>query len=268
MNGPADAATTNGESPPPAADRRRRRTEKTAEWVAREILSDIVDRGLQPGAKLAPQAEMLEDFGVGRASLREALRILETHGLISIKPGPGGGPVVSGVHGSDFGRMATVFLHASGATFRELVDARLAIEPLMARQAAERQRRDAPPALKEALERGRKVVEGRDVAREGDRAYVAAATSFHDAVTGQSGNRVLDLIARALKEIYIERIREIVYEPGERDRILEAHDEIADAILAGDGDTAERLMREHMDEYVDVIAKKFPGVMDEVVEWR
>jgi len=73
-----------------------------------EILSDIVDRELAPGAKLAPQAEMLEEFQVGRASLREALRILETHGLITIKPGPGGGPVVSGVHGADFGRMATV----------------------------------------------------------------------------------------------------------------------------------------------------------------
>ncbi|MEQ8718415.1 MAG: FCD domain-containing protein [Acidimicrobiales bacterium] len=261
MEGTADAVTGD-ETTPPSPDRRRRRTEKTAEWVAREILSDIVDRELEPGSKLAPQAEMLEDFQVGRASLREALRILETHGLITIKPGPGGGPVVSGVHGADFGRMATVFLHASGATFRELVAARLVIEPLMARQAAERQSRDAPPELHEALQRSREVSD------DGDRGYISASTSFHDVVTSHSGNRVLDLIARALKEIYVERIREIAYEPSERARILEAHEAIADAILAGDGDTAETLMREHMVEYVEVISAKFPGVMDETVEWR
>jgi GntR family transcriptional repressor for pyruvate dehydrogenase complex len=58
------------------------------------IVRDIVERGRQPGDALEGESRMLERFGVSRASLREALRILETQGLITIKPGPGGGPSV------------------------------------------------------------------------------------------------------------------------------------------------------------------------------
>src|SRR6476661_11165886 len=85
------------------------RAEKVAARVARLIVRDIVERDREPGDALEPESLMLERFGVSRASLREALRILETHGLITIKPGPGGGPSVGAVSSRDFGRMATLF---------------------------------------------------------------------------------------------------------------------------------------------------------------
>ena len=66
-----------------------RRNEKIAEAVARDIVRRIAAGKLPPGAQLPSEAQMAVDYGVGRASLREALRILEIHGLISIKPGPG-----------------------------------------------------------------------------------------------------------------------------------------------------------------------------------
>ena len=71
------------------------RTDKIPDILARRILRAIVDGRLEAGARLPAEAEMLASFGVGRASLREALRILETHGLIRIKSGPRGGPVVT-----------------------------------------------------------------------------------------------------------------------------------------------------------------------------
>ncbi|HJQ65972.1 MAG TPA: GntR family transcriptional regulator, partial [Gemmatimonadales bacterium] len=101
------------------------RTDKLSERVARDILGDIVARRLEPGTTLAAEASMLERYGVGRSSLREALRILETHGLIKIKPGPGGGPVVAAVNSKDFGRMASLYFHAIGANFLDLLRARL-----------------------------------------------------------------------------------------------------------------------------------------------
>jgi GntR family transcriptional repressor for pyruvate dehydrogenase complex len=65
---------------------------KTSERVAAAIVSEIVSRGLGAGDRSPNEATMLERFQVGRASLREALRILEVHGLISLRSGPGGGP--------------------------------------------------------------------------------------------------------------------------------------------------------------------------------
>src|ERR1700689_1242920 len=73
------------------------RSGKISQTIARNILDDIVVRQLPPGTMLSSEAGMLARYGVGRASLREALRILEIHGLIKIKPGPRGGPVVAEV---------------------------------------------------------------------------------------------------------------------------------------------------------------------------
>ena len=67
-----------------------RRTAKTAETVAAAIVRDIVSRKLRPGDTLPLESEMLAHYRVSRASLREALRILEVQELIRLKPGPGG----------------------------------------------------------------------------------------------------------------------------------------------------------------------------------
>ena len=72
--------------------RGRSRTVKASERVAQEIVRDIVRRGLETGDRLPLEAAMVEEYGVSRTSLREALRLLEVQGLISLKPGPGGGP--------------------------------------------------------------------------------------------------------------------------------------------------------------------------------
>src|SRR5215208_4511482 len=74
-----------------------RRSPKKAETVARDIVRDIVRQGRQPGDALASESEMLDEYGTSRESLREALRLLEVQGLVSIRRGPGGGPSVCSV---------------------------------------------------------------------------------------------------------------------------------------------------------------------------
>ena len=69
---------------------------KTAMIVARRIVRDIDRLSLQPGDKLPPERVMLEEYQVGRGTLRESLRFLELQGIISLKPGPGGGQSSSG----------------------------------------------------------------------------------------------------------------------------------------------------------------------------
>ena len=70
-----------------------------------------------------------------------------------------------------------------------------------------------------------------------------------------------------MKDIYVARVRSVVYEPGERVRILHAHKAVAEAIISGDGDRAENLMREHMQEFVSRFEERFGGFMDEKIDW-
>lgn len=254
-------ATTNSSptSPRPARQQRRRAT-KVATSVAREILHDIVDRGLAPGSKLPSEVDMAEALDVARASLREGLRILEVYGLITIKPGPGGGPIVASISSDDLGQTLTFFLQASGSTFREVMEARLILEPVMARQAAERGDADVRAALQDAIDRSSGGLDD-------DQQYLDVVTSFHEFVSGASGNSVLDLLTRSLKDIYVARVRSVLHEPGERAKILHDHRAVADAIISGDGDRAEKLMREHMQQFVTVFEERFTGFMDEKIDW-
>jgi GntR family transcriptional regulator, transcriptional repressor for pyruvate dehydrogenase complex len=236
-----------------------RRSEKVSAVIAREIVRDIARQRLAPGTTLESESAMLRRYQVARASLREGLRILETHGLIRIKPGPGGGPVVSGVDTADFGRMATLFFQVLDIRFAELTEARLVLEPVMARLAALRQN----PTDNEEL---------RDIAKAGldadDTTWRSASRAFHDKVLSMSGNGLLNLYAGALNDIFSDRVSGLLYTGRQREQVKRIHADIADAISAGNADVAESLMREHMSDYKKAVTKRDAKLLDEVVDWR
>jgi DNA-binding FadR family transcriptional regulator len=244
------------------AAQRYARGEKTAERVARGILESVAEQSLGAGDSLPREIVMLKETGVGRATLREALRILEVNGLIMIKPGPGGGPIVTASSSGDFGRMATMHFQRAGLTFQNLLDARLILEPMMARMAAERVDREDISALEEVRQLGR------DLDPDDDRAYATVTRQFHRVMSQLSGNPLLDFLTSMLADVYFDRFGLNLYESSDDRRvILGIHDAIADAVIAGDGDTAERLTREHMRAFADSAEARMPGLMTEIINW-
>jgi DNA-binding FadR family transcriptional regulator len=166
------------------------------------------------------------------------------------------------VSSEHFGQMATLYLHVAGATFRELVDARLALEPLMARWAAKRRDPETIAELKEV------VAEAEITPVSDSSAQFEAGKDFHAVVVGASGNRVLDLLARGIGSIYAERITGIVFPLEAREQVVQAHAAIAQAIIDGDPDRAEELMRVHMTELAEHAERRYPGFLDERVDWK
>ena len=79
---------------------------------------------------------MLQQYGVSRETLREALRLLEVQGLISIRRGPGGGPIVGTVDPANLGRTSTLYYHLAGATYAELFEAWIVCDRMLAELAA------------------------------------------------------------------------------------------------------------------------------------
>lgn len=236
----------------------KRRTEKISEIVAREIVHDM--KGLGPTAMLPAEAAMLERYRVGRASLREALRILEVQGLIVIRPGPGGGPMVAPVQSRDFARMTSLYLHLSGATYGDVLAARLVMEPVAARLAAERTDAARLGVLGEFILPPTAPVD--------DLTYMESSGDFHDQLAGLSGNPVLALMGRSLRDLYTDRFEQTVFPLEARGRIAHDHGAIAKAIVGGHATRAERLMREHMIEFARFYQASNPGVLEEVVDWR
>jgi DNA-binding FadR family transcriptional regulator len=240
---------------------RVRRSAKLAESVAHEIVRRISDQELAEGTQLPPEAEMLEEYGVGRASLREALRILEVQGLISIKAGPGGGPVVARVSTRDFGRMAALYFQFAGMTFRELMEARLIMEPVLARLAAERRAEHVG-----TVEELTAAAEQTDLGD--DEHYLASSADFHMLVARASGNSIIFLLSHALEGILHDRVTGMLFPVDGRQEVVEAHKAVAAAIARGHAQRAETLMREHMQRYAKFVEERHPTLMDEVVSWR
>src|ERR1700677_3831179 len=101
-------------------------------------MSDVARRGLKPGDFLPAERSMVETYGVGRGTLREALRLLEFQGVISLKPGPGGGPILQDPSGTHLASTVVLLLQMKQAPFRAVVEVRSAVEPMISRLAAER----------------------------------------------------------------------------------------------------------------------------------
>jgi DNA-binding GntR family transcriptional regulator len=186
----------------------------------------ILSGELPRGTKLR-QASLAEELGVSRTPLREALRRLATEGLVEFSPNRG-----ATVSELDFGDM------------RHAWSARVALEPGAARLAAERRDDEAIAAMREA------VVEQRRVGNDRDASF-AANRRFHLRLAAASGNPHLTRFAEML---WVPRIGVPIYqaqavEPQGAQRWADEHEQIVDAIAAGDGNAAERLTREHVSRH-------------------
>src|SRR3954465_4396769 len=114
------------------------RPPKAAMLVAQRIVRDALRDNLKPGDLLLPERTMLEKYQTGRGTLREALRLLEFQGVITLKPGPRGGPVLMDPDASHLASNFVLLMQLKAAPFRNIVEVRTAMEPMISSLAAQR----------------------------------------------------------------------------------------------------------------------------------
>ena len=238
----------------------RERPQKTAMLVAQRIVSDITEQNRQVGDRLSPERVMLEEYQVGRGTLRESLRFLELQGVISLKPGPGGGPIVEKPDASHLATSLILLLQFEQAPFRSILETRAALEPLMARLASQRIDGQHLGLLKESVTTMAEHISDQHV-------FLETNKNFHDVIAWGSGNTVFGYLVDALLGILDGTVLGIDYPEHRRRTVLTRHSTIYDAIAASDGDTSEESMREHIAEMTRYLEKKFASTMDAPVTW-
>ena len=247
----------------PAGVRRRarpapgRRT-KAATLLAKNIVREIGRRGLQPGDKLLSEQKMVDGYGVARGSLREALRYLELQGLLRIKSGPGGGPVIEAPNGRHFASALALVLQVVGAPFRTIIETRWVVEPGMAALAAQRATHEDLQGLRACLAAMRRQVRAAPRFQEENR-------RFHDLLALASGNAVFRFLLPALH--WISDGAGIRYSDDERRRILRAMRGVLAAIEARDGDAAAASMQRFFALSLAHLDRVHAGVMARAVAW-
>lgn len=245
------------------ADRRRRRghrPQKTSMLVAHRIVSDIVRAGLAPGTALESEREMLQHYEVGRGTLREAVRFLELQGVLNMKIGPGGGPVVTTPDARHLANTLALLLQFSGATFRAVVEARLLLEPVIAEHSARAPHAEAIDELGRCVDR---MLEHLDDSHT----FLEENARFHDLVALASGNLLFWFILSSLHWIIDGSALGVDYPERQRRAVVAAHREIYEALRDGQPEAAAASMRSHMEEYLTYLERRYPRVMDQAVPW-
>lgn len=240
---------------PPA----ERPTQKASVEVARRIVDDLVEH-YRVGDRLPSEADMIQLYSVSRETLREAIRLLEVQGLLSIRRGPGGGPRVTAVNPAYLARAASLYFHVVGATYGEVFDAWAALEPTMVGRVAAHPDRDAVAA---AMAPYLTTTTSTD-----PQAAIERSATLHSEIGRLSGNRVLMLLLQSIAHILTELMLEAVDLGGTKEEIQHDHRALALAIMSGDAHEAERLARAHILHMQDELDKIVHRRMEDVVEWR
>jgi GntR family transcriptional regulator, transcriptional repressor for pyruvate dehydrogenase complex len=237
---------------------------KTSEAVARDVVHDIITQGLQTGDRLPSEAAMLDDYGVSRESLREGLRLLEVQGLITIRRGPGGGPIVGVVDPAHLGRISSLYYHLGGGTYAELVEAWLLTESTLAHRAATNPDR---VAVRAAMERF--ATDG-DADDEADNLvnFVHTRAHFHAVVASFAANRVLEIMLQSIGQIVTHHIV-VNADPREIDDMIgRDHRAIARAIASGHPRKARAAMEDHIEGLSQFYRDQIGDRMQDYIEWR
>lgn len=205
------------------------------EQVYRRLLDAISEGALAPGQRIT-QEDIAEQLAVSRQPVLQALRLLKKDGFVQDAPGRG------------------LLVAPLDATWTlNVYQVRGALDALAARLAAE-QRFQLDPKL---IEQGRKAARGRNV-----KAMIDADAAFHDAIYAASGNPLIEQTAHQHWGHLRRVMGAVLQQSRQREPVWDEHEAIAEAIAAGDADTASRLMQEHARQAAHNLAQHLPDLLD------
>jgi GntR family transcriptional regulator, transcriptional repressor for pyruvate dehydrogenase complex len=224
---------------------------RVAEVVADALRTRIVSGDLPDGSLLPRQEDLVEEFGISLPSLREAMRILETEGLLSVRRGNVGGAVVHRPQPQAAAFMLGLLLQSNHVVLGDLAAALRIVEPACARLCAEQSDRSSIAQVLKGLnaEAQAHVAEASE--------FNPKARQFHDALALSCGNGTMREIVGTLEFLWSDYVAgwtdSTTVSDGSltierREEVVATHNTIADAIADGDADAAEFESRRHLEQ--------------------
>ena len=242
------------------------RAPKTSELVAAQLRRQIVRGTVQPGQKLPPETQLMEQFGVSRPTIREAFRILETERLIVVRPGSRGGAQVIAPDLTVAARWVGLLLQLQGATIDDVYEARKVAEPvcagLLARGRTEQDLADLAAVVAEIESAIESAIEDTDSLGPDPAQWSRLTHRFHELITQRSGNKTLALQGAVLHDIIATHTEQRVSRNFDRAgsserfrRAVRAYKKLLALIEARDADGAQRLWRSHLESAAEYLLK-------------
>ncbi|HEX2439377.1 MAG TPA: FadR/GntR family transcriptional regulator [Methylomirabilota bacterium] len=219
------------------------------EEIVRRVKAMIAEGRLKGGDRLPPERDLAEKFVVSRTSVREALRALESLGLVEIRPGEG--TFIREVSIDALVEPLARLMASEREATSELFEARRLLEPSLAALAATR-------ATPEEIQEMERILEAQAQEVAAGRTGLAQDAQFHAAIGTAAHNRAITRIAHAVMDLLTQSREESLNTPGRPTRSHEDHRRVLAAVRARDAEGARRAMLEHI-EAVETLVVETDG---------
>ncbi len=222
---------------------------KASDVLANDLRERILRGEFPSGTALPPERELVTQTRMSRTTVREALRILEVQGLVTIKTGRSGGAFVQQPGGDSVATSVNLLIRGQQLRLTDLLETREAIEPACAALAAKYRNDDDI----EALEAANKTIGDLEIPLE---RFLQANVDWHIGVAVASHNELLTGFMSALSTaIYSSTENKAFVDDEVRRTTYRAHKTITDAIKAGDSSAATRRMSKHVHGYAEAVVQ-------------
>lgn len=211
---------------------------RTSHVVENRIREAIFSKRSPVGTKLPTEREFAEMFQVSRNSVRQALLSLEREGFIRIKNGTRGGAFVSKDLSTRAVELMTNMFQFDEISLEEILQARLLIETFTAAQAA----KNATPRQIRRLREGNLSLQQK-YKKGSIRKY---KPEIHSMIAEITSNRVIVFLMQILTSVHTQRITSVNVDDAQKKKILRQHEEIIEAIVHRDSQSASRAMKRHI----------------------
>lgn len=206
--------------------------------IVEQIEAAVARGDLKPGSRLPSERELVAQFGASRPTIREALRVLESNGIVRSRPGDPNGPEILSFSTHGLHKQMTRLIQADGASLAEVLSFRMVVDGAGCRLAA----RLRTEADLEALER---TITDLEASRtEGYEAFSRADVAFHQAIAAASRNSILGLCNNVVRDVVLSLISTNVANAVDSPELMEAtisyHREVLIAVREQDAEAAAR----------------------------
>jgi GntR family transcriptional repressor for pyruvate dehydrogenase complex len=215
--------------------------------IVEQIESAIVRGELRPGQRLPSERELVTQFGASRPTVREALRVLESNGVVRSRPGDPNGPEILPFSPRGLAKQMTRLVQVEEMSIAELVSFRMILDGSASLLAAQLR-------SEEELALIDKTIDDMDAAiGKGYEEFSEADVAFHDAVALASRNALIQVCNQVVRGVVLSLIADKVNHAENREALmresLRHHREVLEAIRACDGAAAASISRKNLYDY-------------------
>lgn len=224
-----------------------RSNHRLSEQIANRMKKAIFNKSLVPGDKLPPEKELASIFGTSRTTTREAIRLLETSGLLIVKQGQDGGAFIIQPDLSRVQSLITDLIKTKQLRIEHFTDARMMLEPNIVESAL----KIITSEEMELLEQNVKDAE-EELSREKPR-NVSINIKFHKILIESAGNPIITIVMGLLFDILKTYLREVNPDKLLGKQVVASHRKILETIKEGNAEGVRKLMEAHIENVNSIL---------------